>query len=175
MGCYENESGRVVDCRFWRRRALAACVVMVVLTGLAFGVQSRPSAADPRLDQAQTVVKIVNGERKKSDCPALRVNSDLRKAAQKHAADMAKRNYLDHESPEGATPSDRAAAEGYTGGVGENIAMGYRNAQEVTKAWMKSAGHRQNIRDCRYRNTGVAVARAGNGTPYWVQVFGLPQ
>jgi uncharacterized protein YkwD len=159
-------------------RAAAACVATVMLAGTWVGASSQPSAAESsgaRQDQAHAVVKLVNADRKKNGCSALREDTRLRAAAQKHAKDMVKRNYFSHDSPDGRTPTKRAATEGYTGGVGENIARGQRSAKEVTQDWLQSAGHRKNIRDCRYRHTGVGVARAGNGTLTWVQVFGFPQ
>lgn len=183
MDRYENESGRdqltrTPQRRFRYRRTVAACAATVMLTGMGVGALSKPSTAQSsgtEQNQASAVVKLVNAERKKSECAALREDARLRTAAQKHAKDMIDRNYFGHENPEGKTPMDRAKAAGYTGGVGENIARGHRGPKVVTRAWMESAGHRQNILDCRYRHTGVGVARAGDGTPYWVQVFGFPQ
>lgn len=45
--------------------------------------------------------------------PPLRWNIKLAKSAQKKAEDMAKRDYLDHFSPEGLSPADFAFNEGY--------------------------------------------------------------
>ena len=50
-----------------------------------------------------------------------------------------------HVTPDGLTPSDRAAAQGYLTGAGENIANGYPTATAVMVAWMASAGHCRNI------------------------------
>jgi uncharacterized protein YkwD len=84
---------------------------------------------------------------------------------------MAMRQYLDHVTPEGQEPKDRADAQGYAGeGVGENIAQGYPDAQTAMDAWMESDGHRDNIENCAYTVTGIGVN--ANGW-YWTQVFGL--
>jgi hypothetical protein len=37
--------------------------------------------------------------------------------------------------------------------------------------WMKSAGHRRNILEPRYRQTGFGVAIAGDGAIYFTQLF----
>jgi uncharacterized protein YkwD len=168
-----------MDCHYPFRRAFTTGATAVMLAIVGVGTLSHPSTAqlppDLKQDEARAVVRIVNAERKRIECSGLRMDARLRTAAQKHAKDMSTRKYFGHNTPEGATPTDRAAAEGYTGGVGENIAKGQKNPSEVTKSWMRSTEHRHNIRDCRYRHTGVGVARASNGTRHWVQMFGFPQ
>jgi uncharacterized protein YkwD len=37
---------------------------------------------------------------------------------------------------------------------------------------MASDGHRKNILNAVYRETGVGLAKSGSGRLYWVQVFG---
>ena len=58
----------------------------------------------------------------RAGCGALRFDSRLAAAARAHSADMVNRHYFAHESPDGSTPADRAAAAGYTDYGGENIA-----------------------------------------------------
>lgn len=119
---------------------------------------------------AEQVVTLVNEARDAAGCRPLAVDPDLTAAAQLHAEDMAARNYMDHVNPEGMSPQDRAAAQGFTGGVGENIAMGYPSAEAVMEGWMSSPGHRANIENCDYRTIGVGVDSDGW---YWAQSFGL--
>lgn len=54
---------------------------------------------------------------------------------------------------------------------GENVAMGYETAAEVTDAWLASPGHRENMLNCTYTVTGVASARGADGVLYWTQQF----
>lgn len=49
---------------------------------------------------------------------------------------------------------------------GENIAWGYRTAEEVVDGWMNSAGHRANILSSNFNRLGV-----GKSGTYWVQMF----
>lgn len=50
--------------------------------------------------------------------------------------------------------------------VGENVAMGYGNAEAFVKGWMESSGHRENIMDPAYRRTGI-----GYYNDYATQIF----
>jgi uncharacterized protein YkwD len=126
-----------------------------------------PDAPSAPADQ---VVTLVNDARAAVGCGPLTVHEDLTAAAQLHAEDMAARDYMDHVNPEGMDPQDRAAAQGFTDPVGENIAMGYPDAQAVMDGWMNSPGHRANIENCDYQTIGVGVDSDGW---YWAQEFGL--
>jgi uncharacterized protein YkwD len=121
------------------------------------------------------VVDLVNAERADAGCPALTVDDRLVAAAEAHAVDMVARQYFDHTSPDGSTPSSRSAAAGYPGPVAENIATGYSTAAAVVEGWMDSPGHRANILDCDQRVTGVGHdpgSLPGYAPGTWVQVFG---
>jgi uncharacterized protein YkwD len=98
----------------------------------------------------------------------------LNLAAVAHARDMARRNYFDHCSPEGTTPTDRAQAQGYRGAAGENLITGSRRVRPITlhRRWMKSPGHRSNILGKFYEHLGVGIKREG-GKTYAVAVFGF--
>ncbi|MEU6859092.1 CAP domain-containing protein [Glycomyces sp. NPDC046736] len=122
-------------------------------------------------DTESAVLDIVNRERGSAGCDPLERDSRLDTAARLHAEDMAANDYFDHTSQDGRSPTDRANAQGYQGGVGENIAYGYRDAEAVMEGWMNSEGHRANILNCGYDVIGIGVADRG-GTLYWVQNFG---
>lgn len=128
------------------------------------------TAAPQPPSQVEQVVALVNDARAAVGCEPLTVDEELTAAAQLHAEDMAARNYMDHVNPEGMDPQDRAAAQGFTDPVGENIAMGYPDAQAVMDGWMNSPGHRANIENCDYQTIGVGVDTDGW---YWAQEFGL--
>ncbi|MGI5237380.1 CAP domain-containing protein [Dactylosporangium sp. CA-139066] len=127
------------------------------------------------------VLSLVNVERrKKRNCPDLRNNDKLHNAAYKHSADMAKRNYFSHDTPEGVSFSARISDEGYRwSGAAENIAAGQPTPEAVMQAWMNSPGHKANILNCSYVDLGIGLAYQvkGNGqkTPYWTQDFGTPR
>lgn len=123
-------------------------------------------------EMAERVVELTNAERESNGCDQpLRVDDRLRAASRDHSADMAERNYMNHTSPEGNGPGERAAAAGYEGWSGENIAMGYPTAEAVVDGWMNSDGHRSNILNCDSRAIGVGAADSSRGV-YWTQMFG---
>jgi uncharacterized protein YkwD len=81
------------------------------------------------------VHRLVNRERNAAGLSALQSDGALREIARRHSADMAARDYFSHTDPVHGSPTDRAAAAGYTcqkregnriySGVAENIAMQY--------------------------------------------------
>ena len=101
---------------------------------------------------------------------ALRLNGDLSTAARRHSRAMVSKRFFSHTSPDGTTFLDRIKATGYLSGarswnVGENIAYGsgsLSTPRAISRAWMKSPGHRANILSSAFRSIGVGIA---SGTP----------
>ena len=134
------------------------------------------SAASELTSREQGVLTLTNAHREENGCGPLKIDTRLIKAARGHAADMVERTFFDHVNPDGKSPSDRAQAAGFPSGVGENIAVGYTDAEAVMNGWMNSSGHRANILNCDYTVIGIGYA-AGTVLPEygpgaWVQVFG---
>jgi uncharacterized protein YkwD len=122
------------------------------------------------------VVDRTNAERARHGLRALTVDQRLAAAAQAHSADMVRRAFFAHESPDGRQVWDRAVAAGYAyRKVAENIAAGQRSAEEVVRGWMESPGHRANILDGDLTQIGVGRADGGSYGVYWTQVFGTPR
>lgn len=89
-------------------------------------------------------------------------------AAEKHAKDMAEKNYFDHDSLDGRDPFDRMEDEGYEySTAAENIAKGNKNAQSAINSWLDSPGHCANMMNPDLKELGMAQYKN-----YWVQVFG---
>ncbi|WP_433272230.1 CAP domain-containing protein [Actinosynnema sp. CS-041913] len=162
------------------RNALA-CAAAVTLAGIGIAVPANTSLAQPAVHQTTTPVKaadavqqivdLVNAERAKAGCGAVRVDGKAQAAAQAHADDMAARNYYAHKSPEGADAGDRLNAAGYEWRKWrENIHKGVRSPEEAMRDWINSSAHRANILDCGVGDLGVGVNSSANG-PWWVQVF----
>lgn len=148
--------------------------IMVVL-GLVQSAQAGPTE--------NRVLKLINAQRAAAGCPALVDNPYLGKAAQTYANAMATQNFFSHRAPNGAGPSQRARAVGYSfSELAENIAAGQKSPEAVVTTWMHSPGHRKNILDCRLRETGIGLAYQKDDAPlrgqkyamhyYWVQMFG---
>jgi uncharacterized protein YkwD len=132
-------------------------------------------SASPWAPVQQQVLALVNENRRRGGCDRLSLDRRLIDAANEHAADMARRRYFAHSSPDGDGAGDRVREAGYRWKrYGENIARGADSAYEVVDGWMNSPSHRENILDCRLHQMGVGLAVAGDDGPYWVQDFATP-
>lgn len=140
-------------------------------TGDPSETPDEPSDPDEPSAAEQEVVDRANAERADAGCDPLTVDDRLTAAARGHSHDMRVRDYFSHESPEGETFGDRAGEQGYDAAGGENIALGYADADAVMDGWMDSEGHRRNILNCDFSSIGVGVEE-GQGGPWWTQVFG---
>jgi uncharacterized protein YkwD len=119
------------------------------------------------------------GRRAFGPAPPLVLSGALGGVALGHAADMANRNYFEHEDLAGHSPADRVRAVGYKEKlVGENIAYGPGSIEEVVQGWLDSPGHCENIMDPRFTEMGIAYAngqsRSRHGL-YWVQLLAEPR
>jgi uncharacterized protein YkwD len=125
-----------------------------------------PSVSNVRMIRAATLC-LVNRERARHGEPALHWNERLVRAAQSHTESMAFGDYFEHVGPGGETPLSRMRRTGYIYSsrlgfeVGENIAWGslwLGTPKAVVASWMASPGHRANILDERFRDTGIGVS-----------------
>jgi uncharacterized protein YkwD len=160
------------------QRTRPAQTVATVLAGhppspTAAASPPAPDAGDSAL--AAQIVQLTNAERAQVGCAPLVVDPRLTAAARGHSADMAERNYFNHDGPDGRTPFQRINDAGYSFSVAaENIAAGQRTPQEVLTGWMNSPSHRANIVDCTLTNIGVGYASGGSYGTYWTEDFGTP-
>jgi uncharacterized protein YkwD len=148
----------------------------------------RPSATNI-LEIREATFCLINRERAAHDESQLHPNARLHRAAQAHTESMASHDYFEHFGPRGQTPLARILAAGYISSrragyeVGENIAWGTQylaTPSAIVAAWMASPGHRANILDRRFRDTGIGVSprppsSLANGQPgaIYTQDFGV--
>ena len=107
--------------------------------------------------------------------PPLAWNDALFSAAARHSADMARRDYFEHASPEGQRVGARVTAEGYGWrAVGENIAGGDRTVDGVVRGWTASESHCRNMMSPEFSEIGAACVERGNSRwgSYWTMVLG---
>jgi uncharacterized protein YkwD len=138
---------------------------------------SRGTVADepPKLSaDEQGLLEQVNGRRRQVQLPPLAVHPALLKMAREHSAAMAGANRLGHDV--GKPFTQRLEAAGYASdGAGENVGHGFRTTREAVEGWLRSPGHRANIESREYREIGLGVSTAGDGSRYWTLVFGTPR
>lgn len=130
-------------------------------------------------------LQLVNRDRRLNGLKPLVEDPILAEAAQRHAQDMLDRNFYDHVTPEGKTPSDRFAALGGKGGAGENImkmesatgvVLNFKLIEENQKGWMYSPGHRENLLLPDYTHFGYGiVVDPLAGKVYAVQNFSITE
>lgn len=119
----------------------------------------------------QEMAGLVNAHRAARGCAPLVWLQPAADAAQAHSADMARRDYFDHRSPEGQETAGRLEARGVGWRmVAENIARTpQRGARETLQGWIASPGHRRNLENCGYTHHGIGLRDA-----YWTHVFVTP-
>jgi uncharacterized protein YkwD len=106
--------------------------------------------------------------------PPLHWNCSLHKAAVLHSKDMIDYDFFDHQGSDGSSVGMRVARSGYEWrAVGENIAAGYPDNQEVMENLLSSPTHCENIMDPKFREFGSAVITTDQAHyyNYWTQVF----
>jgi uncharacterized protein YkwD len=149
-----------------KRAQHTAGVAPVPHDGVCAGASLRPSASD--LTEVRTATLcLVNRERLNHGESALKADSQLQAAAQGHSDDMAAGDYFEHDGRGGSTPLSRMREAGYIFSshigyaVGENIAwatLALSTPQAIVTAWMSDVGHRANILEAKFRDTGIGVS-----------------
>jgi uncharacterized protein YkwD len=157
---------RRASCRKTHKRVKHHATKHHAASGACADTQLRPSAANLPLIDAATLC-LVNRERTSRGLHSLQADADLQHAAQTHSAEMAAGDYFDHIAPTGSTPLSRMRAAGYIFSshigyaIGENIAwatLWLATPKAIVVGWMASPGHRANILDASFRETGVGVS-----------------
>jgi uncharacterized protein YkwD len=149
--------------------ALALLLAAPAAAGACRNAGASPESATKRALMRATLC-LLNAQRTRHGLAALQLNSDLSTAARRHSRAMVEKRFFSHTSPDGTTFLDRIKATGYLAGagswnVGENIAYGsgsLSTPRSISRAWMHSAGHRENILSSVFRSIGIGIA---SGTP----------
>jgi uncharacterized protein YkwD len=152
------------------------------LVSALFVALAGPVAADP----VSEVLAGINAARAQAGCGPLKLNKALMSAAKTHATNMAELDFFDHRGKDGRDFTYRIKQAGYPRyrWVAENIAAGQKTPARAVQAWLDSPGHRKNVLNCKYVDTGIAMVYQPDDKPfkgqsmglrwYWVQLFGLP-
>ena len=139
----------------------------------------RPAEGNlPKVEEA--TLCLVNAERRARDRPALRDDSRLADAAERKSRHMVRESYFAHVGPDDRDVVDWTRDSGYVSGgtsfkVGENLGWaseGGATPATIVLGWMRSPGHRRNLLDERFRDSGIGVVlgaprpEGGGGATY---------
>jgi uncharacterized protein YkwD len=140
-------------------------------------VGAAPSPAAPSTAIAEmeaTVQQRINEIRQNQGLKPLQNNDRLAQVARDYSRLMAEKNFFSHTGPDGRNVGQRVQAAGIMYWiVGENLfkSVNIPNPGPIAvKGWMESPGHRENILNPRYSETGVGIWRQGDSY-YFTQLF----
>jgi uncharacterized protein YkwD len=106
----------------------------------------------------------LNGFRSANGLSELRSDPALAAMASAHAADMARRDSLNHDGFK--------EQRGPRGARAENVAYGCKDTACVIRQWSNSSGHRSNMLIPSLTRYGLASATSSSGKKYWALLVG---
>lgn len=105
------------------------------------------------------IIGLSNQYRTNASLSALITNQTLTNSAQSKAEHMAANSYFAHDAPDGTSPWDFFAAQGYAyTSAGENLALTNQSASSVVDGWYNSPGHRANMMSATFTEVGYGIA-----------------
>jgi uncharacterized protein YkwD len=101
--------------------------------------------------------------------------TDLDRVALSHSADMARRGYFSHQSPEGENAVHRLQEYGVTDMrlAAENLGKTTQSdpSAQIVRSWLQSPDHRGNLLAPALNFTGIGIARGADGSLIYTQVY----
>jgi len=119
------------------------------------------ATSKPRPDLEAEMLQLVNEERAANGLEPLAADTALTRVARLHSADMFRRGYFSHYTPEGKDPFDRIRRHKIRFlAAGENLALA-PTLDIAHEGLMNSPGHRANILQKRFGRVGIGVMEGG--------------
>ncbi|MBT8296623.1 MAG: CAP domain-containing protein [Gramella sp.] len=114
------------------------------------------------------ILEEVNIYRKVQGLNELKAMAELSVESEGHNKHMINEGEVSHDnfSLRASTLMNRVGAKS----VAENVGFGYRTAEAVVNAWLKSQGHRENI-EGTYTHFGISVRQEAEGKNYFTNIF----
>jgi uncharacterized protein YkwD len=151
------------------------CLALILLLAPGLEAQWRGEARTERVSYVynleRQIFRLTNEVRRRHGIPQLTWETSLEKVARTHSADMLRRNYFSHLTPEGQSPHERISAsypfplsmtgENIWSGTGHDASNTSRLARLIVNNWMSSAGHRENLLNPKFTDIGVGAAAQG--------------
>jgi len=172
------------------QKPLPLLICLTLLAGAALAVPMPSAAGAPIVAQDTSegeklrvlVLELVNKARAEQKLPPLQIGKEINEAAKAHAADMLRRNFYGHISPEGKSVQDRYLKAGGARWriTAENIARctgcgaDVATVEELQHGWMNSKVHRENILRKGITQFGFSIVTQAGKPVYAVQTFTGP-
>jgi uncharacterized protein YkwD len=118
----------------------------------------------PSIPSTTETANSLNGFRASHGLSQLSIDGALAALANEHAADMARRDSLDHDG--------FMTRRGPRGARAENVAYGCKETACVIQQWVNSSGHRKNMLIPGLTRYGLASATSSSGKKYWTLLVG---
>ncbi|MGQ4879963.1 CAP domain-containing protein [Billgrantia sp. LNSP4103-1] len=130
-----------------------------------------------RVNQARSEVRQCGDEELEAAEP-LAWDCRLAEAARAHSRAMAEEEFFGHTGTDDEGVAARVNEAGYAWmAVGENIAAGQSEVEDVMQGWLESPGHCANIMSEDFTEMGAASVETEESrySPFWTQVFAQPR
>jgi uncharacterized protein YkwD len=163
----------------WRKRVLAVwSAALTALLGIPAAVVAPAPAHADNTSLNRNVARMVHVLQYRAGCKTnLKVNPQLRLAAQWHTVDVLNQRQLDGDiGSDGSSPQDRAAAAGYRGAVAETVAINPAlsiSSTELINQWYYNPAYLAIMQDCANTEIGVWSENSLDRTVV-VAVYGQP-
>lgn len=116
----------------------------------------------------QTLLTLINSERRKQNLKPLAIQADLNSIAEKKAKDMLIHKYVKHKSPTYGNPKDMLETFNFPfKKVEENIGAGSKSPEEMYTTWINSQVNRNNMLSKQATFIGIGFAEGGLHQNYW--------
>lgn len=116
------------------------------------------------------IFQLINEYREKNGLPPLQYSNAVADIAEHHSQRMADKDIpFGHKDFQQRYNAMKQELPDMTSGA-ENVAYGADDAAEAVALWLKSAGHKKNIRG-NFTHTGISVVRDSEGHLYFTQLF----
>jgi uncharacterized protein YkwD len=118
--------------------------------------------------EKETLLQIINAERKKAGLRPFLLDKELTEIAQKKSMDMKEKQYVAHKSPTYGNPTEMIRSfQIPVRSVRENIGAGEESASAIFNTWMNSQPNRENLLQKTATHIGIGYAEGGLHGHYW--------
>jgi uncharacterized protein YkwD len=165
-----------------KTKTLKSRILIFLLTGfimaLACSSEEKTDTTDDQgtgdaISTMETeVLTAINAYRATKSLPALVKETVIATEARKHSTNMAAGTVpYGHDGLSTRLSTIRQTITLSEGA--ENVGAGTNNTQLMVNTWIASSAHKANI-EYSYTKTGIGIAKAGDGTYYYTQIFIKP-